>query len=237
MLREAGVDTLGDLLRVFPRDHIAYARRLAPGRHVQLAGTVTRVRANIIRRGRTMGFFELDAAVDAAAPGGLGGGALGEEEEEEEDADDPLGFWDPLDEAGNAGGDTTTADGDTTAADQAPGGDLGEEEEEGCDQAEAAAGPAAGDTEGDAALSAAERALVPPEALQGVQTVRLKKVMMAYMATNVLALKAAHPVGSPVVLRGRLLWKPGAAPSPPATPLLVRIPSAAEDRRGFPTAD
>lgn len=206
MLREAGVDTLGDLLHVFPRDHIAYARRLAPGRHVQLAGTVTRVRANIVRRGRTMGFFELDAAVDAAAPGGLGGGALGEEEEEEEDADDPLGFWDPLDEAGDA---DAAAAGDTDAADQAPGGDLGEEEDEGCDKAEAAAGP--GEAGGDPALSAQERALVPPEALQGAQTVRLKKVMMAYMATNVLALRAAHPVGSRVVLRGRLLWKPGAA--------------------------
>ena len=40
---------------------------------------------------------------------------------------------------------------------------------------------------------------------------RLKKVLMAYMASRVTAMKAAHPLGSPVILRGRLLWKPGVA--------------------------
>ncbi|KAK9821728.1 hypothetical protein WJX81_006389 [Elliptochloris bilobata] len=168
MLREADVDTLGDLLRVFPRDHIAYARRLAPGRHVQLAGTVMRVKAAIVRRGRPMGFFELEAVVDASAAARAGGGALGEEDEEE--VEDDLGFYDPLD------------------GDQDPAAEPG-----------SAAAEEAGE----------ELALVPPEALQGMQTVRLKKVMMAYMATNVLALKAAHPFGSPIVLRGRLLWKAG----------------------------
>ena len=216
MLREAGVDTLGDLLRVFPRDHISYARRLAPGRHVQLAGTVTRVRAAIVRRGRPMGFFELDAAVDAAAPGGLGGGALGDEEEEEEDADDALGYWDPVDEAGDVDAAAIREAGAAgQAADDALGQAGGEGEGEGCDEADAVAGPASGEAEADG-LSAQELALVPPEALQGMQTVRLKKVMVAYMATNVLSLKAAHPLGSPVVLRGRLLWKPGAHHRPSA---------------------
>jgi len=40
--------------------------------------------------------------------------------------------------------------------------------------------------------------------------VRLKKVLTAYAASGVLGMKAAHPEGSPVLLRGRLLWRPGA---------------------------
>jgi hypothetical protein len=45
--------------------------------------------------------------------------------------------------------------------------------------------------------------------------VRLKKVLTAYAASGVLGMKAAHPEGSRVLLRGRLLWRPGAGACPP----------------------
>lgn len=46
---------------------------------------------------------------------------------------------------------------------------------------------------------------------------------MAYMASRVTAMKAAHPLGSPVILRGRLLWKPGVAPPSRTSESLVLL--------------
>ncbi len=157
MLAEAGVATLGDLLRVFPRDHIAYARRLWPGRHVQLAGTVTRVKATYLRRTPPMGFFELDARVDCEA--GWPAAGPGDEDGGDEDADaDELGFWAPLDAEADAG---EGAGGGAVEAGQRAAGeaDAGDEE----------AGPGAREGEGP---SADETALVPAEAFEGEQTVR-----------------------------------------------------------------
>ena len=178
--------TLGELLRVFPRDHIAYARRLAPGRHVQLAAKVARVRANIIRRGRMMGFFELDAAVDCAA---LRLAAAGDEEEEEDgEADDEGGYWDPLDAEADAGEEAGAGAADALDAGEGmephadtgaegPGGEseagvgqdgTGFDEDEGV-EAEDEGGTDANGEEGGP--SPEELALAPAAAFEGIQTV------------------------------------------------------------------
>jgi len=164
---------------VFPRDHIAYARRLWPGRHVQLAGTVTRVKATYLRRTPPMGFFELDARVDCAA--GWPAAGPGDEDGGDEDADaEALGFWAPLEAEADAGvgfrGGAAGAAGQAAEAGAGGGeGVCGEAAEAGrraageADAGAEEAGPGAREGDGP---SADETALVPAEAFEGEQTVR-----------------------------------------------------------------